>query len=82
MLYGQDPKRYEALAREFGHEGDEAATCRDFATEVGRSWRRIIKDYRMPENIQATEVTISISATLTARLVEKSDFIDTSYRLL
>ena len=82
ILYGQDPERYEALAKEFRLDGDDAAACRDFATEVGRSWRRIIDDYRMPDNVKVTEVGISVSATLTARAVEESGFLDTAYRLL
>ena len=82
VLYGQDPERYKALAKEFRLNGDDASACRDFATEVGRSWRRIIDDYRMPGNVEVTEVGISISATLTGRVVEQSGFLDTAYRLL
>lgn len=61
LLYGQDPDRFAALATSFGLEGEEAANCRDFATEVGRSWRRTLAPYQMPTGARVTEVGLRIA---------------------
>ena len=38
---------------------DAAATCADLGPEVGRSWRRVIDHYRMPDGARVTEVLLS-----------------------
>ena len=59
LLYGLDPKRYEALLDEFSIPPDAASACRDFGPEVGRSWRRLINAYRLPEGARVTEVRLT-----------------------
>lgn len=60
LLYGLDPDRHGSLAQDFGLTGDEAATCRDFAPEVGRSWRRILDAHRLPPGTRATEARVTL----------------------
>lgn len=82
LLYGQDPARFDALATEFGLAGEAAADCRDAATEVGRSWRRIIAQYRMPEGARVTEVGLDVAETPFAQALAASDSAEEAYRLL
>lgn len=82
LLYGQDPDGYADLAAQFGLEGEEAANCADFATEVGRSWRRIIADYRMPEGTRVTEVGLDVDDTPAAQALASEDFLEEAYILL
>jgi hypothetical protein len=82
LLYGLDPEHHEELARSFGLDGDAAEDCRDFAPEVGRSWRRIIETYRMPETALVTEVGSDFADTPTARSVAESGLMEPAYRLL
>lgn len=56
VLYGLDPKRYKGLLARYGGDEDAAANCADLAPEVGRSWRRVLERYRMPEGARVTEV--------------------------
>ncbi|MGL4236253.1 DUF4344 domain-containing metallopeptidase [Tabrizicola sp.] len=82
LLYGLDPERYEDLARSFGLDGETAETCRDFAPEVGRSWRRVIEAYRMPAGARVTEVDANFADTPIARAVENSGLMEPAYQLL
>lgn len=59
VLYGLDPERYGALRDRYGMDEDEADTCADLSPEVGRSWRRLIDAYRMPEGARVTEVRLT-----------------------
>jgi hypothetical protein len=59
VLYGLDPERHADLPDRYGMGEDEAATCRDLAPEVGRSWRRLIDVYRIPEGTLVTEVRLT-----------------------
>ncbi|TNF22901.1 MAG: hypothetical protein EP318_02315 [Rhodobacteraceae bacterium] len=82
LLYGQDPERFDAMARRFGLDGDAAGNCRDFATEAGRSWRRIIDDYRMPAGARVTEAGVDLEETPIARALTESGALDEAYALL
>lgn len=82
LLYGQDPERFEQMARRFGLDGDAAGNCRDYATEVGRSWRRIIDDYRMPDGARVTEAGVDLEETPIARSLTDSGALDEAYALL
>jgi len=82
LLYGQDPKRFEALAAQFGLAGDEAAACRNFPTEVGRSWRRLIAPYRMPSDARVTEVGMWFDASATTQALKRDDWAKDAYTLL
>lgn len=82
ILFGQDPDRYEALASRFGLEGDEAAACRDFPTEVGRSWRRIIDTYRMPPEARVTEVGLFVADSPFASALVTEEWRNDAYTLL
>jgi len=42
LLYGQNPEQFEDLANRFRLEGGAAESCRDFPTEIARSWRRTL----------------------------------------
>lgn len=55
VLYGLDPERYAGLRDRYGMDEDDASNCEDLAPEVGRSWRRIIENYRMPKGVRVTE---------------------------
>jgi hypothetical protein len=59
VLYGLDPERHADLPGRYGMDEDAAATCRDLGPEVGRSWRRLIDGYRMPEDARVTEVRLT-----------------------
>jgi len=80
VLYGQDPERYSDFAAEFGLEGEEADACRDFGPEVGRSWRRLIAQYTMPEGARVTEVGINGADTPYAQAARS--MTDDAYTLL
>jgi Putative metallopeptidase len=82
LLYGLDPERHADLAQTFGLAGDEAALCRDMASEVGRSWRRIIDTYRMPDTARVTEVGSDFADTPIAKAVAESDLMEPAYQLL
>jgi hypothetical protein len=82
LLYGLDPDRHANLAASFGLDGDDAADCRDFAPEVGRSWRRVIADHRMPDTARVTEVGSDFADTPTARAVQDSGLMEPAYQLL
>lgn len=82
ILYAQDPQTYESLAQDFGLEGEEAAACRDFGTEVGRSWRRLIAQYRMPVDTRVTEVGLNVAETTTARALATEDWLEKAYALM
>jgi hypothetical protein len=82
LLYGLDPERHADLAASFGLDGDPAADCRDFAPEVGRSWRRVIADHRMPDTARVTEVGRDFADTPTARAVQDSGLMEPAYQLL
>lgn len=82
MLYGLNPDRFPGLAGTFALSGDEAANCRDFATEVGRSWRRIIADYRMPAGVRITEARIRSEDTPQIETLVRTNFVDDAYKLL
>ena len=82
LLYGQDPNKFERLASDFGLEGNEAATCRDFAPEVGRSWRRIIDKYRMPQGARVTEVGLRVSESPFATALARQEWTVDAYKLL
>ncbi|WP_371158213.1 DUF4344 domain-containing metallopeptidase [Jannaschia sp. 2305UL9-9] len=60
LAYGLDPDRHAGLARDFGLGGAAAATCRDFATEVARGWRRTLAPYLMPPDARVTEVGMTV----------------------
>lgn len=82
VLYGQDPARFEAMAQMFDLDGDAAASCRDFATELGRSWRRTLARYRMPPDARVTEVGLSVAETEYAQTLASSAFGEAAYKLL
>jgi hypothetical protein len=82
LLYGLDPERHADLATSFGLDGDAAENCRDFAPEVGRSWRRVIANYRMPDAARVTEVSSDFADTPIARAVKSSAFMEPAFRLL
>lgn len=82
LLYGQDPERFAALADEFGLDGEDAEACRDFPTEIGRSWRRIIARYRLPETARVTEVGFFVADTDIAQAAANSDLQQDAYTLL
>lgn len=82
VLYGQDPERFAAMAARFGLDGDKAANCRDFPTEVGRSWRRIIDDYRMPPDARVTEAGIDAEDSAFVTDLADSGTLDAAYALL
>lgn len=82
VLYGQDPERYETLARTFGLDGDAAAACRDFGPEIGRSWRRVLHPFWMPANARVTEVRVSAAETEIGAMLRDSGALDTAYDLL
>ncbi len=82
ILYGQDPDSYAGMADQFGLTGDAANRCRDFATEVGRGWRRIIANYRMPEGVRVTEVGFYAEDTPVVHSLRSTDFLDDAYHLL
>lgn len=82
LLYGQDPERFSDLAAEFGLEGDEAEACQDFAPEVGRSWRRILDNYRMPSDARVTEVGLSVAESPYAQALANSAFRNDTYTLV
>ena len=82
LLYGQDPDGYADLAAQFDLEGDDANNCRDFSTEVGRSWRRIIANYRMPQDIPVTEVGLVVADNPTAQALASEDFLEDAYALM
>lgn len=82
LLYGLDPERHEGLAVRFEMGDEEAATCRDLAPEVGRSWRRIIDEYQMPPDARVTEVFIPDPDTPLARALARNGFADAAYDLL
>jgi len=55
LAYGLDPEKFEELARNSGMTGAEAASCRDTASEIGRSWRRLLAPLKRPEGTRVTE---------------------------
>ena len=59
IFYGLDPKRYEGLRSRYSIDEDAAVVCADLGPEVGRSWRRLIDAYRMPEDARVTEVRLT-----------------------
>jgi hypothetical protein len=82
LLYGLDPERHDALRRRFDIPDDAAAACRDFAPEVGRSWRRVLEPYRMPSDARITEAFLSGGDSRYAFLLEGGAFRDEVYTLL
>ncbi len=82
LLYGLDPERHADLARSFGLDGDAAEDCRDFAPEVGRSWRRVVSAYPMPDSARVTEVGSYFAQTPIAAAVAESGLMEPAYRLL
>ena len=59
VLYGLDPERYKGLRSRYDIDENSAATCADLGPEVGRSWRRLINAYRMPQDTRVTEVRLT-----------------------
>ena len=83
LLYGQDPSRFKAMASYFDLRGSDAQKCRDFPTEIGRSWRRIVNTYRMPAEARVSEVgNLVVADTSYARALATSDFQHDVYFLL
>lgn len=82
VLYAQDPSRFERLAQQFGLEGDEASACRDFGTEVARSWRRVIDAYKLPEGARVNEAGLRLSDAPLAQAFGASGARDEAFALL
>lgn len=59
LLYGLEPDKYTDLRTRYEINDKEAESCRDFGPEVGRSWRRMLRDYVMPEGARVTEVRLT-----------------------
>lgn len=70
------------MAAAFGLEGDDVASCRDFPTEVGRSWRRIITPYLMPADVRVTEVGLFVAETSIAQALVTEEWAEDAYSLL
>lgn len=82
LLYGLDPGRYQALADAFGLTGDEAAACRDFAPEVGRSWRRLLEAHRLPPGARVTEARVTLDDSPAAQAFAAAGLQDRALALL
>lgn len=82
LLYGQDPDRFADMAQRFGLNGREKQNCRDFPTEIGRSWRRIIDDYRLPESVRVTEVKLVVEDAPIPEALASAQFIEEAHALL
>lgn len=82
LLYGQDPDRFAGMAKRFGLEGKAEQNCRDFPTEVGRSWRRVIDDYRLPKGARVTEVKLVVEDSPIPKALASAQFVEDAYALL
>jgi hypothetical protein len=82
LLYGLDPERHANLPGQYGMNEDEAATCRDLGPEVGRSWRRLIDAYTMPEGARVTEVRLTGDDMPLTRLIADSQLGADAGRML
>ncbi len=82
LLYGLDPDRFELAARADGMDGEDAADCRERATEVARSWRRIAAPLRMPDGAQVVETRVLIGEGPWTTALERSRLPDTMGDLL
>lgn len=88
LLYGIEPDTYEDFIAEFMDldliEDDDLGNCRDFATEVFRSWRRVLDDYWMPEGVRISEVgtTFDASNDPTIRAFQNSSALEEGLILL
>lgn len=74
VLYGLDPERHADLRDAYGMGEDDAESCRDLGPEVARAWRRLLADYRMPEDARVTEVRLTGDDIPLARLLADSEF--------
>ena len=82
LLYGLDPDRHAGLPARFALSDDEAATCRDLGPEVGRSWRRLIDAYRLPEGARVTEIRLTGDDMPLTRAIGASELGDAARTLL
>lgn len=82
LLYGLDPEQYAGLQDQYGMSEDEAATCRDFAPEVGRSWRRYIDAHRLPAGARVTEVAFDGDDIPLVRALADSDLAAAVFTML
>jgi hypothetical protein len=73
LLYGLDPEGYAALPGRYGMNEDDASTCAELGPEVGRSWRRLIDEYRMPEGARVTEARLTGDDMPLTRFIAGSD---------
>ncbi|QDV04670.1 hypothetical protein Poly30_01620 [Planctomycetes bacterium Poly30] len=63
-----DPAKYRSIATEVGMSEDDIRSAADYGTEIHRSWRRLLKNYRMPEGMRSSEARV--------RRDESSEFLD------
>lgn len=82
LLYGQDPDTFSGLAQDWGLDGDAAAGCRDFSTEVARSWRRVLAEFEMPDTARITEVGFSVEEAPFPLALAQSGFREDAHQLL
>ncbi|MGJ8586497.1 MAG: DUF4344 domain-containing metallopeptidase [Marinosulfonomonas sp.] len=82
LLYGLDPERFGDLPDRYGMTDSDASVCRDFGPEVGRHWRRLIAEYRMPDGARITEVRLTGDDLPLTRFIAESPLADDAYALL
>lgn len=83
ILYGIDPEAYAPVAEQFDLLNDPmASNCRDFPTEVFRSWRRVLRDLWMDENSRVSEVGLFVDPDPRSQALESSEIFDDLYGLL
>ena len=63
-----DPNKYRPIALEVGMNENDIRKAADYGTEIHRSWRRLLRDYRMPEGMTSNESRL--------RIDEESPFIE------
>lgn len=82
ILYGIDPDKYQNLVNQFNLSGEAAANCRDFATELARSWRRVLRDLWMDEDFRISEVGLFVDPDPRSQAFASSEVFEDAYGLL
>ena len=58
LAVAADPVRYTPIAKEIGMTEDDIRSCRDYGTEIHRSWRRVLRPLWMPDKKVSTEMRV------------------------